>query len=459
MGAWARGCALLLTSLTLLEGGCADSQNRTLSEAESAYEAGQYDRARALVEAAAQTSFERAVPLRRLRILSEIATGRIETGLALLAEVTPAAQAKPLWKEAMLALLRGAMRHENFFVRSAAIKAIGETQDRNLVHLLLPALKDSESFVRFFAVEALGQMKGDMAVPLLMAAGVDPETMVRVAAVKALDAREEGARLLVPFTKDAETAVRAFAWAGLAKRGDAKALSNLMEMARMRPDDPAMPAALGMSQHSAVFPLLEKMLTHTEAAMRMYAAEALGHFAIPEIYPLLAARKQEREASARAAVIAAVGRLKDAKATSHLLEAALDSDLSVRIAAAEGLARRGQWREEIYQEALRHEDYGVRHFAVGSLRKVAQQAKRDIRQSAIAMLLQTMAMDTAQRVRIAAVRAIGALSETGAIPALKERLRDEDLSVRAYAAGSLYHLLDIPSTGASTGASPSDRSS
>ena len=106
----------------------------------------------------------------------------------------------------------------------------------------------------------------------------------------------------------------------------------------------------------------------------------------------------------------------------------------VRLSAAEGLKRLGVAKAAVYRAALSHDDYGVRHFAVGSLRRVWK--------AEAIPLLETALKDAAPRVRIAAIRAIGEVGDSRHLPLLKAALRDPDLAARTYAAGNIARILN-----------------
>lgn len=421
--------------------GCSRSPDQEWTTAEVAYEAGEFSRALALAESAAERH-PKAPPAQRILMLSRIATGDIKGGLTaydVMAGAVPPSATAPTasrLREVCLAVIRRSMKDENLFVRSAAVKAIGEMGDRSHLLRLVPALKDTETFVRFFAVESLGQLGGDEAIKLLMAAGSDPDPMVRVAAVKALDDLEVPARLFAIFENDAEGTVQLFALAARARRGDAKAADDLLHRAKEHPEDPGAATALGRAKQNLATDHLLTLLAGPEASIRMFAAEALGEIADPKAAPHLTRALSDSEATVRAAAATSLGKLGDVAGIAPLTEMLQDADPVVRVSAAEGrsLLGRSEWSAD--EVALKNDDYGVRHFTVGSLRKAA--ALGDKR--ALEMLIQQIG-DTAPRVRIAVVRALGEAGDPSAIPILKAQLLDEDLAVRTYAAGNLARLL------------------
>jgi len=435
-------CLLFSVGIGYLWIGCSRSPDQEWMAAEVAYEAGEFSRALALATSAAERHPD-AAPARRIWILSRIATGDMKGGLAAYdaiagtAPLTATAPTAPLLREICLAVIRRSMQDANLFVRSAAVKALGEMGDRSHIAQLVPALKDAETFVRFFAVESLGRLGGNEAIQLLMAAGSDPDPMVRVAAVKALDDLEVSAQLFALFEGDAEATVQLFALAGRARRGDAKAAEVLLSRAKERREDPAAPTALGRSKQKMATDHLIDLLAGPEASIRMYAAEALGEIADPKAAPRLIRALQDPEATVRAAAATSLGKLDDPAATALLAEMMMkDTDPVARVSAAEGSFLLGRPDWSAYEGALKHDDYGVRHFTVGSLRKAAVRGDK----AALEMLIRQI-KDPAPRVRIAVVRALGEAGDPSAIPVLKAQFLDEDLAVRTYAAGNLARLL------------------
>jgi HEAT repeat protein len=344
--------------------------------------------------------------------------------------------------KAILDIFKNSLSHENFFVRSAAVKAIGEMGDMTLVPMIIPHFKDPEPFTRMFAAESAALLKGPDTLKLLLAAGGDPEPMVRIAVVKGLDdlSTQDGKidsipldKILAPFLTDPDPTVSLFAKAALVKHGHEKIIEEIQSAAQTEETRSPALVALGRTKSSRAISTLAKGLLHSDGTVRMFAAEALGEIASPETFPLVAPFVKDQDPSVRGAAANALGKIGDQRAIPILEGLVADPEISVKVSAAEGLARLGKKRLDIYQLALSDTDYAVRHFAIGSLQKTGGK-------DAMPLLLKGLA-DTAPRVRIGAVRAIGAIGGEKEIPILKGQLSDPDLSVRAYAAGNLGHLL------------------
>jgi HEAT repeat protein len=340
----------------------------------------------------------------------------------------------------ILVVLEEALRHENYFVRSAAVKAIGEMGDPAHLSLILPRFKDPISFVRMFSVESVATLHGPDTLKVLLAVGDDPDPMVRVAVVKAIDDLSGTSgkvdsmpvgKLLASFTKDADPTVHLFALASLARHGDNEAFRLLQKSA---PSDlyPAI-VALGRTKKQEAIPTLTAAVHHTDSMVRMLAAESLGDIPSEKAYSLLTELVTDTDASVRGAAATSIGKTGNSKGIPVLTKSLDDLEPKVQVSAAEGLMRLGEKKLAVYEKALRHSDYGVRHFAIGSLHKTAGK-------EAMPLLIKALS-DDAPRVRIAAVRAIGSIGGKEAIPILRERLKDMDLAVRAYAAGNLGRVL------------------
>ena len=341
-------------------------------------------------------------------------------------------------KKVILDILKSSIAHENFFVRSAAAKAIGEMGDSKYIPLLIPMLKDPMAFVRLFTAESIAQLHGTDTLKLLLAAGGDPDPMVRIAVVKALDelAKDTGKidalpieKILTPFTKDSDATVLLFAKAALAKRGNEQMFMEIQSA--LETEETLSPAvvALGKTKLARAIPMLTKTLQNPDSTVRMFSAEALGEIADPSAFEILIPLTKDKEPSVRGATATSLGKIGDKKAVPILEAMVGDPDMRVQISATEGLTRYGKTRLDIYKKALQDDDYGVRHSAIGSLQKISHK-------EAMPLFIKALS-DPAPRVRIAAVRAIGAISGPEAIPILKGQLTDPDLSVRAYAAGNL----------------------
>ncbi len=442
-----RFVVLFSSFLTVL--GCTPSSDNALAEAEQAYAQGDFNRALSLSDSLLQKMPD-SLPAHRIKALSYVSQGSIETAFRSLEVVEKRYPelAIPLLKEISIGIIKLSLSHENLFVRSAAVKAVGEMGDVKLTPLIIPGLRDSETFVRFFAVESIGLLGGPDALKLFMAAGNDPDGMVRVGAVKAIDdmaeenskrGEQNGAalnKLLATFSDDADITVQLFSLAAMAKWGDQDAFPKMLEIIQGLESNPrsAGAAALGRSKMKEAVPLLVDFIADPDESLRMYAAEAMGDISSGDLYSPLVKALSDPVPSVRAAAATSLGKLGDQRAIPLLTKLLGDSDVIVQVSAAEGLHYLGKKKFSIYRDALTAEDYAIRHFAIGSLRKIGGE-------EAFRLLSESM-QDTATRVRIATIRALGEIGGIKALPLLKESLKDPDLAVRTYAAGNVGRVLN-----------------
>jgi HEAT repeat protein len=127
-----------------------------------------------------------------------------------------------------------------------------------------------------------------------------------------------------------------------------------------------------------------------------------------------------------------------------LQQAVHDDDPFVRLSAAASLLKRHDPQAmELFRIAAIDPDYGIRSAAARALGEIAQSSRPE--ETGFAQeanrLLTPLLSDPVSRVRSAAARALGMLGKPDALPVLSERLKDDELSVRCYAAGALLRIL------------------
>lgn len=427
-----------------IQGGCTPSaETKDLEAAEKAYQEGNYEQVLVLSQAILQKKSD-ALPAHQLKARATVALDHIQAALndhTALEKNYPSI-APPVLQEIIVTIIKTSLQNENYFVRSAAIKALGEMGDIKLIPMMIPSLKDPATFVRFFTVESLGQLEGPDLLKLMMAAGQDPDGMVRVGAVKVLASLGKTYNgvninnLLATFTADVDLTVRLLSLAAMSKNGDDTAFSPLLsEIEKLPPEALASGvAALGQSGNQKAIPLLNAYIASDDSALRMYAAEAMGVMASPAFYPQLEKALNDKDPYVRGSAATSLGKLGDKKAILLIEQYLNDADPTVRVSAAEGLKRLGENHSDIYQAALSSQDYGVRHFTLSSLRRVWGMEALPLLESALT--------DEAPRVRTAAIRAIGEIGGPENLPRLKKMMEDPDLAVRTYAAGNTGRLIN-----------------
>ncbi len=434
----------LIFTLLWISAGCSPAEkDATLAKAEQAYSKGNYTETITLSEQALKKKPD-TLPLLQLKIRAMVALDQIPAALDEQTRIEKQYPklAAPLLQEIIVTIIKTSLKNDNYFVRSAAVKAVGEMGDADLLPLIIPSMRDKEIFVRFFTVESFGQLEGPDFLKLIMAAGLDPAGMVRVAAVKVLAQLEkthtglEINNLLATFTKDADPTVRLLALAAISKNGDETAFVKIVSEIKQLPQEAQVSAvaALGRSKHTTAIPLIQAYSTHKDHMIRMYASEAMGLIASHLFHPELRKGLEDTDPAVRGASATSLGKLGDQQSIALIETLLEDESPMVRLSAAEGLKRLGQNHPAYYEKALKHPDYGVRHFAVSSLRRTW--GKEGL------ALLRFALKDEAPRVRTAAIRAIGEIGGAESLELVKNKMKDPDLAVRTYAAGNTGRLIN-----------------
>ena len=99
---------------------------------------------------------------------------------------TPADPLTTIWGEEPAQAVAITLEDDNFWVRDAAVEALGKLGGDEAVYALAPALKDEDSWIRWEAVKALGEVGGESAVRLLERALAGEDEFVRDTAAEQL---------------------------------------------------------------------------------------------------------------------------------------------------------------------------------------------------------------------------------------------------------------------------------
>ena len=335
-----------------------------------------------------------------------------------------------------LTILQEVYKSERAFVRAAAARAAGESQDAILIPLLNKATQDVYPTARLFALQGL--QKASPADALLAARRMteDTDIWVRSAAVEILG-DEGGADVedeMRAFLKSYDVPVRMAASSGLVKHGEKKYLEDVLDPLTHPIPDRRYQAIwyLGKIGTAEVLPYLAELLDHAEPEMVFYSLKALEGKSTPDMLPKLKALIQRDDASVRYAAALAMGNLREAE--PDLIPLCADKDGMVKLSAALALNRMGSNSCQIvFEELLTHPDFGVR----SATARVLGEVKIPDR----VRLLKVALQDAHSRVRTAAVRAVGMMGGPEAFPILVALLQDSLEVVRAYAAGNLIHIL------------------
>lgn len=134
----------------------------------------------------------------------------------------PADPLTTIWGEEPARALANALEDDNFWVRDAAVEALGELSGDEAARALAMAVQNEETWIREAAVKALGKLGGDEAAYALAPALKDEHSWIRWEAVKALGevGGESTVRLLEQALADEDKSIQEAAADMLARLGD-----------------------------------------------------------------------------------------------------------------------------------------------------------------------------------------------------------------------------------------------
>jgi HEAT repeat protein len=337
-------------------------------------------------------------------------------------------------RETSLAILQDAFHNERAFLRAAAARAAGESQDLALVPLLNKATKDVYPTARLFALQGLQKVSRADALKAARRMTDDSDIWVRSAAVEVLF--DEGGTIdeIKVFLKSYDVPVQMAASSGLVKHGEVEYLEDVLAPLTHPIPDRRYQAIgyLGKIGTEAVLPHLLKLFDHVEPEMVFYSLKAIEGQTTSNMLPKLRQLIQRDNVSIRQAAALAMSRLSEAE--PYLIPLCADKDGMVKLSAALALNRmKSNACQIVFKELLAHPDYSVR----SSTARVLGESEIPDRVS----LLKVALDDEHSRVRTAAVRAVGMMGGPEAFPILVDLLQDSLEVVRTYAAGNLIHLL------------------
>jgi HEAT repeat protein len=262
--------------------------------------------------------------------------------------------------------------------RTLAADRLAMLGDPKAVPPLIEALTTAkEAPVRASAAAALGTLKDRRAVDALMTASNSPDRDVRLAAVTSLGliADHTSSEALLVAAKDADQSVRNAALVSLAALGiSVERLSADITHPNWQTRAAAI-AMLARLGDAKSLPLLVGALKDNDSRVRVEAARTIGLMGEPRAMDALVAAVGDTSADVRVEATVALGRLKDARAIAPLTSLLNDRDARVSLAAAESLARMQDARAiRVLVTSLADGDWQVRARAAQVLARVSADA-------------------------------------------------------------------------------------
>ncbi len=283
-------------------------------------------------------------------------------------------------------------------VRCTAVTALTRKNTPETHRALIGALKDPSFEVRAAAARALGQLRSRNSVTALTACLRDLDASVRIAAATAL--RSIGWK---PSTREE------VAWFEIAL-GTTPAAAPVQNVPQARED----------------------VHNQDTAFYRNLAAQALKERTDPRRIASLLADLKGNDLLARLSAIHDLGEVNDPQVTQGILELLRDRDREVRLAAAQGLAKRDDLPPVHFVGLLQDPSPEVRLAAVHFLGRIHYEQ--------IVHVLAPLLSDPNVHVREATAAAMRQIGGASAIEALIISLPDQDDRTRPVVEGALHHI-------------------
>jgi HEAT repeat protein len=329
-------------------------------------------------------------------------------------------------------------------VRRAAIEQLRAIGDRRAVVPLVAAFGDNSQEVRKAAVQAVGRLGDKAAVPALMRLLADPVVEVRGLAISALGelgAVEAVDDLVAIVTSGSDAAPRAaFALGQIARGGDAEAAPEAVRaLVSALADATQRPGAiegLRTAGTVAVAPLVAHLDGRLPGDPRS-AVELLAELGDARATEALVA-ELERGRVAVATVVSALARTRDPRALVPVLRLVAADDPAIRLAAMTAvgpLLGSDPRASDAIVERLGDDDEEIRVLAAEYLGQIKARV-------AVTPLLALTGDAHPERLRRAAIDALGEIGDPAAVATLVTALRDGPVSLQQAAADALGAIAD-----------------
>lgn len=283
-----------------------------------------------------------------------------------------AGQGEPQVDPKVTALI-AAVQREPWPRQAEAIAALGATGDPRATEPLAALLDSRAWYVRYAAIRAIGQLRGEAAIRTLVTALGDEHGVVRQSAREALVARGAPTVAAVVSALDSDTAIVPWqaAWI-LGRLRSPAATSALVGALERGGADVRVESAVSRVRTggSASAGGLVRLLASGDPSVREEAAWALGHLSQPQAAEPLISALTDADAGWMAAV--ALGELGAVQAAAPLAAALQSPTARMRRAAAWALARfRSPATASVLLRSLGDSDDEVRYWTAQALRGIA----------------------------------------------------------------------------------------
>ena len=336
------------------------------------------------------------------------------------------------------AILQQAMKSEEAFVRSGAARAVGESEDPNLILLLEKGTHDFYPTTRQFALQGISNLSRSKAKTLGRERLEDSNVWVKSTALGLLadldDTESIGA--IKPLLKAPDRMVRLAAAYTLVRLGEEQYFSELTRAVKGGDIVHRFQAItyLGKIGDEVSLRLLKDLLESDNEQVLSASLKALGARADMELFRPLVKLSLHESPTVRRNAVLALGYLPPNAVKKQVKLFCSDPDPLVQLSAALAMHRlKSAECNNVFAELMGHKDFAVR----ASTARVLGEVNIPDRTRLLAKALG----DGNTRVRTAAVRAAGKMGGPEGFQLLIQMLDDPQEVIRAYAAGNLLRLM------------------
>ena len=336
------------------------------------------------------------------------------------------------------AILQQATKSEEAFVRSGAARAVGESEDPNLIPLLEKGAKDFYPTTRQFSLQGISNLSKQKARTLGRERLEDSNVWVKSTALGLLVELNDTDSIdaIKPLLKAPDRMVRLAAAYALVGLGEEEYFSELTRAVKSGDIVHRFQAItyLGMIADDASLRQLKDLLESNEEQVLSASLKSIGEQADMELFRPLVKLSLHKSPTVRRNAVLALGYLPPKAVTKQVKLVCTDPDPLVQLSAALAMHRlKSTQCNNAFTELMEHKDFAVRASTARVLGKVDIPDRTRLLAKALG--------DSKARVRTAAVRAAGQMGGPEAFQLLIQMLDDPQEVIRAYAAGNLLRLM------------------
>ena len=341
-------------------------------------------------------------------------------------------------RERCMAILEKAFASEDAFIRSAAVRAAGESEDTTLLPMLKKGSMDFYPTARLFALQGIKRVSNDEALNLAKYLLADKNVWVKSAALAEIgnSKNQKTIPIIKPFLEDTDPMIRLAAAFALYRLGEKTYLSKITDSLTTGDVVNRYQAIsyLGEIGSDEAIEHLVNLFDDERDEVTAYSLKAIGGNVKIEMLSNLKKLVLSPNPSVRHNALLLLGYLPATASLKTVKKYCNDEDSFVRLSSAISLHRLNSEACMGTLDSL----LGDRDFAI---RSSAARVMGEITIPNRMKLLADMLGDPNSRVRTAAVRAVGMVGGAEAFYLLAQMLDDPKEAIRAYAAGNLLHLL------------------